>query len=92
MSGAKALIFVLHLATTTETYGAVLIHPSQIQSLTRQFVSYTILRHSRAGCDRAQKPENQEEILKNLRLIFLALRGTATRTLYDAVADVVRVC
>ena len=67
MVGAKALIFVLSLATTTEKYGAILILSSQIQSLTRQLASYLPFNDIHTS-HAIQKPENYEEILKNLRL------------------------
>ena len=66
MAGCEALIFVLNLATTTEKYGAVLILPSQIQSLTRQLVSYILFNDIHTS-HATQKPENYEEILENLR-------------------------
>ena len=60
------LIFVLNLATTTEKYGAVLILPSQSQSLIRQLVSYILFNDIHTS-HATQKPENYEEILENLR-------------------------
>ena len=64
MAGAKALIFVLSLATslgtTTEKYGAVLILLSESQSLARQLVSYILFNDIHTS-------QKTEEILEDLR-------------------------
>ena len=52
-----ALIFVLNLAITTEKYGAVLILPSQSQSLIRQLVSYVLFNDIRTS-HATQQPGN----------------------------------
>ena len=90
MVGAKALIFVLSLATslgtTTEKYGAVLMLPSESQSLARQLVSHILFNDIHTSQKTMKKFSRACSFLSN------PTRPGSPRYGYEnAVADVIRI-
>ena len=81
----RVLSFVLNLATTTETYEAVLILPSQIQSLTRRLVSYIYYSTTFTHPMRRRNPKTMKKFSRTRGFLSNPARPDSPRHCYGNV-------